>query len=139
MSEWEPRNCAAMMRGVCAALALLLSCSLASGQEKLLDIGLPGGGGIVILPEEGEGDGGLIDIDLPPLPLPILGADSFVPDNTPALAIWTGLQNLLDVLNLTKDTHNFHVQGDEDWSKFEARRGSEVTVTWGEPEKLVAP
>lgn len=95
------------------------------------------------LPTEGELPGGLLEGDLleelfelvedvTELPLPILGPDDFEPDNSPSLAVWTGLQDvtslLTDHLLPLKDTHNFHVREDEDWNRFLAITGELVQI-----------
>jgi len=98
-----------------------------------------GDGGVIddivdpILGEEGEGEGGLLDAAIDLLPNPIVGLDPFEPDNTPAEARWSGLVNS-DLINDISDltgllrTHNFHVDGDEDWVRFYARAGQIVRI-----------
>ncbi len=73
----------------------------------------------------GESDEKLLGV------LTSLLADPFEPDNTPSLAVWSGLQKVVSGVTgllLNPDMHNLHVTNDEDWSKFEAVNGDKVRV-----------
>jgi hypothetical protein len=77
-------------------------------------------------------DGEILDELLGVLPIPILGPDAYEPDNSPLAAVWSGLRDItgltaLDILTRLQ-THNFHVEGDEDWKRFYALSGQTVSV-----------
>lgn len=109
-------------------------------EGEIIDIEIGGEGELIDIDLGNEGEGGLLDdlLDLDvfdlvlDLPLPILGPDAFEPDNKPSESVWSGLQDignlLLQGLIPSKDTHNFHVPEDEDWNRFIATQGEIVNI-----------
>lgn len=138
---------ALMAVGISAAAAAqsgpdekLLGIDLPIVEGEIIDIEIGGEGELIDIDLGDEGEGGLLedlldlDIfdDLLDLPLPIFGPDAYEPDNSPAQSVWSGLQDVTDLLLQgllpRKDTHNFHEQDDEDWNRFHATQGEIVNI-----------